>query len=82
MELTAINNTLTAILGDLGIPPETLKADALLYENLGLDSVETVRLALELKRRLGVELKLGTRTDITLAEICQTIHTKLLTHTS
>ena len=67
--LTAMN-TLKAMLVDLGIPEETLSEDTLLHGHLQLDSVETVRLSLELKRRLGIDLKLGTRNDMTLAEIC------------
>lgn len=68
--LTA-TDTLQAILVDLGIPAEMLRADTLLHEHLGLDSVETVKLSLELKRKLRIDLKLGTRNDITLAEICR-----------
>lgn len=63
-------DTLKAMLVDLGIPAETLSEDTLLHAHLQLDSVETVRLALELKRKLGIDLKLGTRSDVTLAEIC------------
>ena len=66
----AAMDTLKAMLVDLGIPEETLSEDTLLHGHLQLDSVETVRLSLELKRRLGIDLKLGTRNDITLAEIC------------
>jgi acyl carrier protein len=60
---------LKAILVELGIPEKRLQEDTLLYGHLGLDSVETVRLALELKRRLGIEVKLGSRQDLTLGEI-------------
>jgi acyl carrier protein len=64
-------DTLKEILVTLGIPEEIIQEDTLLHEHLGLDSVETVQLSLELKRRLSIDLKLGTRQDITLAEICQ-----------
>lgn len=66
-----VTDTLTAILMDLGIQEELIRADTLLHGHLGLDSVETVQLSLELKRKLNIDLKLGTRNDITLAEICQ-----------
>jgi acyl carrier protein len=66
-----VMDTLRAILVDLGIPEEQIRSDTLVHANLGLDSVEIVRLSLELKRRLAIELKLGTRQDMTLAEICQ-----------
>jgi len=62
--------TLKEILMDLGIPQEELHPETLLYRHLGLDSVETVKLALEVKRKLHIDLKLGTRNDITLSEIC------------
>ena len=62
--------TLKGILMDLGIPQEELHPETLLHEHLGLDSVETVKLALEVKRKLNIDLKLGTRNDMTLAEIC------------
>ncbi|HLO52460.1 MAG TPA: phosphopantetheine-binding protein [Kamptonema sp.] len=66
-------DTLKAILINLGIPQESLHQDTLLRANLQLDSVETVQIAVELKRRLGVNLKLGTRQDMTLAQICNEI---------
>lgn len=62
--------TLKGILMDLGIPQEELHSETLLHGHLGLDSVETVKLALEVKRKLNIDLKLGTRNDMTLAEIC------------
>ena len=62
---------LKVILGGLGIPEDTIAQDTLIHAHLGLDSVETVKLSLELKREFDLDLKLGTRKDITLAEICQ-----------
>lgn len=71
MNCLTIMDTVKAILIDLGIPDESLDDDTLLYGHLQLDSVEIVKLVLELKRRLGIELKLGSRQDMTLAQICQ-----------
>ena len=68
--LTAMD-TLKAILVGFGIPEDTIREDTLIHAHLGLDSVETVKLSLELKREFDLDLKLGTRKDITLAEICQ-----------
>jgi acyl carrier protein len=75
-EATPTNNltvmdTLKAILVGLGIPEHTIREDTLIHAHLGLDSVETVKLSLELKRKLNIDLKLGTRNDITLADICR-----------
>lgn len=66
-------DTLKATLTDLGIPEELIHQDALLRENLQLDSTETVELALALKRQLGVSVKLEGRQDITLAQLCDRV---------
>ncbi|MGI0485831.1 acyl carrier protein [Pantanalinema rosaneae CENA516] len=63
--------TLKTVLSDLGIPETALHEETYLYGDLGLDSVETVKLALELKRRLGIDLPLGSRHDLSLRDICQ-----------
>jgi acyl carrier protein len=65
-----VMDTLKAILVDLGIPEASLCENTLLYGHLKLDSIEAVQLSLQLKRQLGIELKLGTRQDMTLAQIC------------
>lgn len=72
-----VMDTLKAILTNLGVPEELLHHDTLLRDNLQLDSVETVQVALELKRQLGVNLKLGTRQDMTLAQVCNLIEAEM-----
>ena len=62
-------DTLKRILTDLGIPEELIDQDALLREDLQLDSTETVEVALRLKRKLGVNVKLEGRQDMTLAQL-------------
>ena len=69
METFKAMDTLKAILTDLGIPEELIHQDALLREDLQLDSTETVELALALKRLLGVSVKLEGGQDITLAQL-------------
>lgn len=64
---------LKAILTNLGIPEESIHQNALLREDLQLDSTETVEIALGLKRQLGVRVKLESRQDMTLAQVCQRI---------
>ncbi len=73
METFKAMDTLKVILTDLGIPEELIHQDALLREDLQLDSTETVELALSLKRLLGVSVKLESRQDITLAQLCQKV---------
>jgi acyl carrier protein len=77
-----VMNTLKAILVGLGIPEDTIGEDTLIHAHLGLDSVETVKLSLELKRELDLDLKLGTRQDLTLAEICQMVATTVPTRSA
>lgn len=71
LKYETVMDDLRSILVGLGIPEDAIDARTKIHANLGLDSVETVKLALELKRRLDLDLKLGTRQDFTLAEICQ-----------
>lgn len=66
-----VMDKLKAILVGFGIPEDTIREDTLIHAHLGLDSVEIVKLALELKRGFNLDLKLSTRNDLTLAEICQ-----------
>ena len=65
--------TLKIILLDLGMNEDDLHEDTHLRKDLELDSTETVEIALELKRLLGVEIKLESRQDPTLAEVCAMI---------
>jgi acyl carrier protein len=71
-DLTVMDQ-LKAILVGLGIPEDTIAPDTLIHAHLGLDSVETVKLSLELKHQFDLDLKLGTRKDLTVAEICQMV---------
>ena len=64
---------LEVILSDLGIPEELIQPQALLHRDLQLDSTEIVEISLALKRRLGIKLKLETREDKSLAEVCTLI---------
>ncbi|NES95896.1 MAG: acyl carrier protein [Desertifilum sp. SIO1I2] len=68
---------LQTILSDLGIPKEDLHEQTLLHQDLQLDSTEIVELSLELKRQFGVRVKLETRQDMTLAQVCQRIETAI-----
>ncbi|MBE9016056.1 acyl carrier protein [Chroococcidiopsidales cyanobacterium LEGE 13417] len=74
-------NTLKAILTELGIPEESIHQDTLLHEDLQLDSTEIVEISLGLKRRLGINLKLESRQDMTIAQICSAIETAILSST-
>ncbi len=62
-------DALKDILIDLGIDEESITDQALLRKDLQLDSTETVEISLGLKRRLGVNIKLESRKDMTLAEV-------------
>jgi acyl carrier protein len=73
MDTFKVMDTLKAILIDLGISEELLHQDSLLHKDLQLDSTETVEISLALKRKLGVNVKLETRKDKTLVEICNMV---------
>ncbi|MEW6491010.1 MAG: acyl carrier protein [Cyanobacteriota bacterium] len=77
METLQVMETLKATLTDLGIPEELIHQDALLREDLQLDSTETVELAIALKRQLGVSMKLEGRQDITIAQLCDRVETAM-----
>ena len=66
-------NTLRLILTDLGIPENLVSKDSLLHKDLQLDSTEIVEVSLALKRKLGVNVKLETRQDKTMSEICNMV---------
>ena len=68
-----VMDTLKDILTDLGISEDSITADALLRKDLQLDSTETVEISLGLKRRLGVNVKLESRKDMTLAQVCEMV---------
>lgn len=61
------------ILNNLGIPEELIHPNALLHRDLQLDSTEIVEISLALKRKLGIKLKLETREDKSLAQVCTLI---------
>lgn len=65
-----IFTVLKNILIDLGMDESALHDTTHLRKDLELDSTETVEISLELKRQLGVDIKLTSREDPTLAEIC------------
>lgn len=75
-------DTLQAILAELGIPKESLHNDTRLHEDLQLDSTEIVEIALRLKRQLGVSVKLESRQDMTLAQVCHQIEAARLANSN
>jgi acyl carrier protein len=80
-EVNNVTNTidiLNAILTDLGIPNNLLDPNAFIYRDLQLNSTEIVEISLGLKRRLGVSIKLESRQDITITQVCQQVETALL----
>jgi acyl carrier protein len=69
----SVMDILKSILINIGIPEELIREDTLLHKDLQLDSVEVVEIALGLKRTLGVNVKLESRQDMTLAQVCNTV---------
>lgn len=56
----------------LGIDSDLIKPGAYLEKDLELDSTETVVIALELKKRLGVNYNFPEE-DIKISEICEQV---------
>ncbi|MFQ4144467.1 acyl carrier protein [Chlorogloeopsis sp. ULAP02] len=81
MDTLNIMNTLKAILIDLGVAEELLHESTYLQSNLQIDSMEIVEIALGLKRKLGVNLKLQSRHDITLSELCNLVAASMAANT-
>lgn len=77
MDTVKVMSNLEYILKDLGIPAESIHPDALLHQDLQLDSTETIEVALALKRKLGINIKLETRQDKSLAEVCTLIESAM-----
>jgi acyl carrier protein len=78
MDTLKAMDTLKVILTDLGIPEESLHQDTLLRQDLQLDSTETVEISLGLKRKLGVNVKLEGRQDMTLGQVCDLVEAAML----
>jgi acyl carrier protein len=64
---------LREIIAELGIEEEEITPGARLRSELGLDSTETVEIALAVKRRFGVEVKLVLEDDLDIESICQLV---------
>ncbi|MEH2080287.1 MAG: acyl carrier protein [Nostoc sp.] len=72
-------DTLKIILTDLGVAEEFIHEDTCLRRDLQLDSMETVEVALGLKRKLGINIKLGNEQDVTLAQLCNLVEVQINT---
>ncbi|MEA5503571.1 acyl carrier protein [Halotia wernerae UHCC 0503] len=79
MDTLKAMDVLKAILIDLGIPEELLHPDSLLHKDLQIDSTETVEISLALKRQLGINVKLETRQDKTLTQVCNMLEAAMFT---
>jgi acyl carrier protein len=66
-------DTLREVLVELGLDPEEVTAGARLRGDLDLDSTEIVQMELELRRRLGVEVKLESDRDHTVGEVAELV---------
>ena len=78
MDIVKAMSNLEDILNALGIPEELIHPNALLHRDLQLDSTEIVEISLALKRRLGIKIKLETRQDKSLADVCTLIESAML----
>lgn len=82
MDSSKAMDTLKEILTNLGISRDSLHNETLLNEDLQLDSTEIVEVALGLKRKLGVRVKLEGRQDMTLAQVCDRVQAAMLANSN
>lgn len=82
MDSSKAMDTLKEILTNLGISRDSLHNETLLNEDLQLDSTEIVEVALGLKRKLGVRVKLEGRQDMTLAQVCDRVQAAMLANST
>jgi acyl carrier protein len=82
MDSSKAMDTLKEILTNLGISRDSLHNETLLNEDLQLDSTEIVEVALGLKRKLGVRVKLESRQDLTLAQVCDRVQATMLANSN
>lgn len=61
-----------ALVNQLGIDPSLINPEIFIEKDLQLDSTETVIMALEIKKRYGVNFKFP-ETDISLSNICHIV---------
>ena len=66
----SFRDILTSILVDLGISADTIVPSASLRQDLKLDSTETVEISLELRRRLGIDITLESKKELTVEGVC------------
>ena len=72
-----VRDEVVATLAEMGISDEQMTDDAHLQSDLELDSTEVVQIALEMKRRFGVEVKLEAGDDLTIGEVCKLVEERL-----
>lgn len=65
-----------ALINELGIDPALISSDTKIVQDLQLDSTENVVIALEIKKKHGVDYVFPTQ-DVTLNQICEKVN-KLL----
>lgn len=58
---------------DLEVDEEAIHEETHLLEDIALDSMDTVEIALKIKQRFGVDIKLQVRNDPTVADVCALI---------
>lgn len=68
-----IRDAVVQALLEVGVTEEQISDDTHLQGDLELDSTETVQIALELKRRCGVEVKLEASDDLTVGDVCRLV---------
>ncbi|HET9959540.1 MAG TPA: acyl carrier protein [Polyangiaceae bacterium] len=61
------------ILLELGVGESDVQPNRLLKRDLQLDSTDTVQIALEIKKRLNVAVRIESSQDLTVAQLCELV---------
>jgi acyl carrier protein len=64
-----VTKAISEILCELGVEPEAISDTAILGDELELDSTDAVEVALGLKRRFQVEVKIQVKGDHTVGDL-------------
>ena len=73
------NRVKSIFISEFKVPPETLKPEAHIFRDLGLDSIDAIDMAVRLEMETGLKLKaLELKSIRTLQDIVDVIHKKTL----
>lgn len=77
MKKTEIFNFIYDELVDFGIEENEISSEAKMFDDIGLDSTETVDLSLTIKKQYSVLIDFGGKIEMTIEDLVEEIYSKL-----